>query len=154
VISSTTVGSLTILGETGFVTVSNVSVSRNIRASTTGGSVQILKSRFTLGAGVQVDSDDGHITIWASRFAGILSIVTSGTITCSGSGFDLQKSGSTSSTPCSDRTVELGADGTSLTVVDQSTVNCAAKGDCPYLGSVVITSARGNVNVIMDAWSR
>lgn len=154
VISSIIVGSLTILGETGFVTVNNASISRNIRASTTGGSVQILKSMFTLGAGVQVDSDDGHVTIWASRFAGILSIVTSGTITCSGSGFDVQKSGSTSSSPCSDRSVELGADGTSLTVVDQSTVNCAAKGDCPYLGSVVVTSARGNVNIIMDAWKR
>ena len=152
IITSTSVGSLTILGETGFVTVSNATISRSLRASTTGGSIQILKSRFTLGAGIQVDSDDGHVTIWASRFAGIVSIVTSGKITCSGNGFDIPKG--SSSSPCSIRSTELSADGTSLTVVDQSTVNCATVGDCPYLGSVVITSARGNVNIIMDAWTR
>ena len=38
--------------------------------------------------------------------------------------------------------------------LDGVAVNCAAKGDCAYLGGIAITSARGNVVLAMAKWVR
>ena len=148
VVSNVAVDFLSITGDAGYVTVSNASIGVSLGASTTSGPLQLLAMQFALGAGLQIDSDSGSVTVNAKAFAGIVSIVTSGPISCAGAGFD-------SSTPCRKQRVETSADGsTSLNVVDSESVNCAAKSDCPYLGSISITTSRGAVTLNMQKWAR
>ena len=148
-ISSTSVSFLSISGDSGTVAVSNSSIGRSLRASSGAGDVTLSQLYFGPGSGVQVDTSSGDVTILAAEFAGIVSIVTSGAISCRGAGFD-----GAAGSACSVRSVELAVDGTQLNVVDQVTVNCAAQSDCPYLGGITITSSTGDVSVTMSPWAR
>jgi hypothetical protein len=145
--TSTSADFVDLRAEAGSVQMTNVSVGQSLRVSTTDGKVTIAQLRLAARAGLQIDTDAGAVEVWASNFAGILSVVTGGSVTCTGAGFDEAQ-------PCSRRTAEAGADGTPLTVVEQVNVNCLTRGDCAYLGGVTITSARGDVLVRMDKWVR
>jgi len=147
-VSNSKVDLLSMNGEAGTVRCINVTIGTSLKVSTSDGKVELNSMKLSLRAGIQVDTDIGNIEIWTNQFAGIVSVVTGGTITCTGTGFD------GTAAPCSSQTTDVGADGTSLSVLEQVNVNCQAKGDCPYLGGITITSARGNVILRMDKWVR
>lgn len=91
--------------------------------------------------------------IHATRFAGIVSVVTGGRLRCSGLGFDQRDAQGRPVNPCAG--AEDRTDG--LVVVERVQVNCASAGpscsnDCPYLGELSVTSQHGSVELIMDKW--
>jgi hypothetical protein len=142
-VTRTVVDVLDLKGDAGSIRVDNVTVSEALKAATGAGAVSLSALRMSARGVVQVETDSGDIIVSATNFAGIASIVTSGTITCVGNGFD-------DANPC---TVTTSGDG-GLTVVEQVDINCRTRGDCAYLGQVTITSARGNVLLRMDRWVR
>lgn len=146
-VTRTLVDVLNMKGDSGSVRLSNATIGQSVKVSTGTGLVSMDRMILALRAGIQVDTDSGDITVQATRFAGIVSIVTGGSISCSGRGFD-------DAHPCSTPSVDYGGDGSALKVIEQVDVNCQAIGDCAYLGGVTVTSARGNVNIVMDKWTR
>jgi hypothetical protein len=144
--------SISVTGDAGAVTIINCTAGRTLRASAGAGAVQVLQLRLAAGATLQVDTDGGDVTVSADQFAGYVSVLTSGTVSCAGAGFD---SGAAAACGARAARAEPSADGgAQLTALDSVAVNCAARGDCAYLGGLVVTSARGNVRLTMAAWSR
>lgn len=147
-VTSSSVDILELRGDDGSVRVDNATVSVSLKASTGTGPVSLQRLRIGARGGIQVETDTGGISVYATQFAGILSVVTGGSVSCTGTGFD-------DANPCSQAGVsETGADGGRLSVVEAVRVNCAARGDCPYLGGVTITSSLGSVVIRMDRWTR
>jgi len=143
---------ISVTGDAGAVTILNCSAARTLRASAGAGAVQVLRLRLAAGATLQVDTDGGDVTVSADQFAGYVSVLTSGAVSCAGAGFD---AGAAAACGAAAARAEPSADGgAQLTALDQVAVNCAARGDCAYLGGLVVTSARGNVRLTMAKWAR
>lgn len=147
---------LDIKGEDGSVRVSNVTVSEALRVATQTGSVNIDLLNMGPRAALQVETDTGSIVVQASQFAGMISVVTgTGSLICSGTGFD-------DANPCvaASSTTTGVSSGSAVQVVESVSVNCKSSSgsssvnDCPYLGSITITSTRGTVVLNMDKWDR
>lgn len=128
-------------GDEGSVVMSNVTGREAVKVATASGRVTLSRLAMAQRGVVQVETSSGDISVSLSRFAGIISIVTGGDLSCGGAGFD-------SSTPC-EFTSSNG-----LKIVEEATANCASQNDCPYQGELVITSDSGRVSVNIDAWAR
>lgn len=150
-VSGSTFEVLEVRGDGGAVTMSNITATAALRASTSSGAVTL--SRLALGAraAVQLETDAGAISLDATSFAGVVSVVTGGTVSCAGAGFVLQPvAGSATGVRCA-VTADVATDGTALAVVEAAYVNCDPATTCAYLGGVSIVSARGNVALSFDA---
>lgn len=134
---------LSVTGETGAVLVDNVTIHETLRVAADSAPVTLTNIRADARVSVQVETGAGGVYIRATAYAGVVSVVTSGTVTCAGAGFD-------SNAPCA--VVRPGGNGANI--VEGETVNCARIGDCPYAGALTITSNSGNVVLVMDAWAR
>ena len=153
-VSNTAADVLDLKSDSGSVRVNNVTAAEALKVSSSSGDVQLTAVVMAPRGVLQVETDSGDITISTARFRGIISVVTSGGITCTGgatTGFD-------DPVPCA---VTAGGSvdssgGQTVRIVEQVTVNCksATRNDCPYLGQITITSASGNVNLQMAkvAW--
>jgi len=145
---------LEVRGDGGAVSVANVTAAAALRASTSTGAISVTRAIFGARAAVQLESDAGAITLDATAFRGIVSVVTGGPVSCSGAGFARQPlPGSPTGDlgpPCVFST-EVATDGTTLTVVEAAYVNCDAATTCPYLGGVSVVSARGSVTLSFGA---
>lgn len=146
-IRDSSVESAVIEGSIGSIYFQNNLVASTVRITNRDGEVFAEGINFALGGGMQIETTTGGVRVHARKFAGILSIITSGTITCTGNGFD-------NADPCDNPTVETGSDGTNVNVIEDAPVNCLAANDCLYLGSIAITSAFGNIEIVMDSWNR
>lgn len=141
---------LDIKGDAGTIHVDNTTVSEALKVASRTGGVSLERILMSSRAVLQVESDSGDISVWATRFRGIISVVTGGTIQCvtnANDGFD-------DTTPCvvtAGGTVDSSGAQT-LRIVEQVSVNCKtpARNDCPYLGHITITSTTGNVILRMD----
>jgi hypothetical protein len=140
-------------GDAGAVRARNVTVEVNgaLRATTRGAPVALTALALLDRASVQVDTDTGAVRLEAARFAGVLAVVTGGTVSCAGKGFGAAATAG-GADPCAVAAAAaavagrapLAADGTPLSVVEGLPINCAGSA-CAYLGTVVITSALGDV---------
>jgi hypothetical protein len=158
-VSSSVVQDMILQGSGGSVRLTNLTVSDALRISAGSGSVLGRELSFGRGAAVQVESDTGSIDIRAKAFKGIISIITSGPINCPNpQGKDTKgnpTSGFMTLEPCKKTTTASSSSSSSstssnaMTVVDNIQVNCQPQ-DCPYLGTMTITSMRGAVTLQMD----
>lgn len=146
---------LDVKGSEGSVRSQSLNITETLRIATVQGGVRLTDLRVAPRGVVQIETDNGDVIINAAGFAGILSIVTGGDVTCTGDGFDTVTVNGNPVPPC---TPESGrTDG--LSVVERVKVNCARsatrpRDDCPYLGEMTITSKFGNVILTMAAWDR
>lgn len=159
-VSSSVVQDMTLQGSGGSVRLNNLTVSDALRISIGSGSVLGRELSFGRGAAVQVESDTGSIDIRAKNFKGIISVITSGPITCPNppASKGTPTSGFMTSKPCDNKKTSSSSSSSggsassssnAMTVVDNIQVNCAPQ-DCPYLGTMTITSMRGAVTLQMD----
>jgi hypothetical protein len=91
---------------------------------------------------VQAETASGSISLSLKQFAGIVNIVTGGSVTCTGGAF------ANDPTPCQ-ITVRDG-----MNHVEFQTVNCEDQNDCNYSGAISITSNSGDVSLDVTAWDR
>jgi hypothetical protein len=138
-------------GDEGTIRSTNCTIREALKIASRAGGVTVETLHLAPRGVLQIETDSGDVNVWAARFRGIISVVTSGNIQCLGgtaTGFD-------DASPC---TVTSGGtlDGTTgtktLKVVEQVSINCktSTKNDCPYLGHITITSTTGNVVLRMD----
>lgn len=132
--------SMDLKGEEGSIRVRDAVVRDILKAATQYGSVEITGLTVAMGASVQIETIEGKIEVHLQQFAGIVSVLSGGQISCSGEGFDRE---------C----VAQSEEGTELAQAD-TTINCAAQGDCPYRGELIITSELGSVEIVADLWDR
>jgi hypothetical protein len=121
-------------GTEGSARVESSEIRESLKISTTTGDVYINELVAGSRAVIQVETTDGNILINANRFRGIVSVVTSGSVTCAGAGFQ-------SATEC--KASQSSANG--LTFVEEARVNCSD--DCAYLGELTIVSSSGHVTL-------
>ena len=129
---------------------------------------------------LQIETTSGDVTVQATQFAGIVSVVTAGTVACSGGGFPAPcatvsenslnvveqvrapSPPSLCGRPSSRFLCDLHAL-PSLTACGlpagllpshwpQVYVNCAPS-TCPYYAQLSVTTQTGNVALQMDAWA-
>lgn len=142
---------LSLQGREGSARVLSTEVRESLKIATTVGNVQITDLVTGPRAVVQIETGEGAVTIHAKQFRGIVSIVTSGSVTCDGGGFEKRYTadGSTEIDPCTG-----GATASSgLTFVEEARVNCVTasnRNDCAYLGEVTVVSNSGNVRLTFD----
>lgn len=137
---------LALQGREGSARVVSSEIRESLKISTTAGSVLISDLVAGARAVIQVETNDGSIVLRVKQFQGIVSVVTGGSVKCSGEGFEKRYSsdGTTEIDPCRNS----AAAGSSLTFVEEARVNCvtaANRNDCAYLGEVTIVSNSGNV---------
>jgi hypothetical protein len=136
-ISSSIFDNLIVAGDGGVVRLRNVTANGGLKVSTADGAITLAQLFLGSRATVQVESDKGDITVDVSSFSGIVSVVTAGTISCEGKGFAANACGASAVSR------EVASNGDVVTVLEQANVNCGTT--CAYMGSLAITSARGNI---------
>eukprot|EP01138_Halocafeteria_seosinensis_P010811 gb/GECG01011041.1/.p1 GENE.gb/GECG01011041.1/~~gb/GECG01011041.1/.p1 ORF type:complete len:842 (+),score=105.37 gb/GECG01011041.1/:1-2526(+) len=119
--------------------------SEGIRISSTEGFIKLTGTRMNERGVVQVESGRGSVSLSFNQFAGIVSIATEGTITCTGEGFDAEDG--EKKCPISEK------DG-DVKIVDQVNANCEDNGDCPYSGEISVVSQEGDVTIHIEKWDR
>jgi hypothetical protein len=141
VVEDSSADAMDLRGDEGSVTVRRASIVESIKVATTTGRVLLSSISANPRAVVQVETSSGNIDIDLKQFKGIISIVTGGSVRCSGGGLD------GGAAACATTTTN------GLQVVEEATANCAQAQDCAYQGELIVTSERGDVSINLAQWS-
>ena len=146
-ISDTNTTALLLSGSGSTITGASVGVSTRLAVVSTLGDITLSGLVLAPRCVGQVESGSGDVELDLTYFVGVVSIVTRGTITCSGAGWD------TPTNPCP---LQPPTDVNDVFhVVEGATANChdfsTGSNTCAYSGQLIVTSDSGNVVVKMAA---
>lgn len=139
-IKDTTADELSLRGNEGSVRLERVTVHDTLKASSVGGSVVATDVTMGLRGSIQIETSSGGIQLKLLKFAGLISLHTSGTITV------VDHTASHYQDYSFQRADKMSA--------VTANVNCASQGNCPYLGEIVVTSSVGDIELTVAAWDQ
>lgn len=139
-IIASTADEYSLTGTDGSVKCNDITVRDTLKASSVKGNVILSGVNVKLRASVQVETTSGAITIKLAKFAGFVSLHSSGRIT-------IKNKDEAQWSDVSETTVDNFNTAT-------ANVNCATIGNCPYLGELLVISKTGGITVTVDAWDQ